>query len=82
MTAPAGAVVRIFVDSSEAVAVGHVIETTSTRRYEVLGVRVQQRGKHAGRQHLECLVLPDGDPARGRFVHRIFWYKRDAKRKR
>ncbi len=79
MKAPAGAIVRIFVDGG-AVAVGHVIETRTGRRYEVLGVRVQKRGKHKGRQHLLVIVLPDGDPARGRYVHRLAWYKRGRKR--
>lgn len=59
MTAPVGAAVKLYVDLAARVAVDDVIETTSGRRYQVLGVRVQQRGKHAGRQHLQCLVLGD-----------------------
>jgi hypothetical protein len=86
MTAPIGATVRLYVDLQTAVAIGDVIETTSGRRYSVLGVRVQQRGAAAGRQHLECIVI---DPAAAlpeigtlHRLHRIRWYKRAAKRRR
>lgn len=57
MTAPAGATVSLYVDLAARVAMDDVIETTSGRRYQVLGVREQLRGKHAGRQHLQVLVL-------------------------
>lgn len=84
MTAPIGATVRIYVDLSATVKVGDLIETNSgRRRYSVLGVRVQQRGRHFGRQHLQCLVVePDWlpDPPIG-MLHRIRWYPR-AKRRR
>lgn len=58
MTAPIGATVRIYVDLVAQVAEGDLVETTSGRRYQVLGMRVQQHGKHAGRQHLAVLVVP------------------------
>ena len=58
MTAPIGATVRIYVDLVARVADGDLVETTGGRRYRVLGVRVQQHGKHAGRQHLTVLVVP------------------------
>jgi hypothetical protein len=83
VTAPIGATVRIYVDLSSTVAVGDLIETTSGRRYSVLGVRVQRSGRHFGRQHLQCLVVePDWlpDPPVGT-LHRIRWYPR-AKRRR
>lgn len=78
MTAPVGASVRLYVDLVAQVATGDLIETSSGRRYSVIGVRVQARGKHAGRQHLQCLVVPNGwlpDPREGT-LHRIRWYKR------
>lgn len=97
VTAPAGAVVRIYVDLAQRVVPGDVIQTQSGRRYGVLNLRVQMRGKHAGRQHLECVVLDVGEsigfdgPWR-RLVggegdklgtlHTIRWYKRQAKRRR
>jgi len=86
--APAGAVVRIYVDLVARVNVDDVIETQTGRRYHVIGVRVQQRGKHKGRQHLACAVLGEDElsyagmqpdhplvPA----VHRIRWYARGRK---
>ena len=86
MTAPVGATVRIYVDLVERVAVGDVIETTSGRRYQVLGVRVQERGEHAGRQHLQCLVVPKNwlpdPPAENARLHRIRWYPRSGGKRR
>lgn len=58
MTAPIGATVRIYVDLVARVVEGDIVETTSGRRYQVLGARVQQHGKHEGRQHLTVLVVP------------------------
>lgn len=80
MTAPAGAVVSLYVDLVARVRLDDIIETRSGRRYLVLGVRVQERGKHAGRQHLRARVLEHDDtllydgPWR---LHRIRWYRRD-----
>lgn len=85
MTAPVGATVRIYVDLVERVEVDHVIQTTSGRRYRVIGVRVQQRGKHAGRQHLQCLVI-ERSMLVGEWIettiHHIRWYPRGAERRR
>jgi hypothetical protein len=79
-----GATVRLYVDLVAAVAVGDLIETTSGRRYNVVDVRVQARGKHAGRQHLHCLVVEPGwlpDPPVGT-LHTIRWYARTPSRGR
>lgn len=82
-TSPIGALVRLYVDLERQVNTGDVIETRTGRGYLVLGVRIQARGKHAGRQHLQCSVMgtdwlaaglasaPDGA-----YVHRIRWYRR------
>lgn len=78
MTAPAGAVVKLYVDLVAPVAPRDVIETQTGRRYSVLSVRVQLRGARAGRQHLQCLVLGVDDPPTGE-VHKIRWYKRGRK---
>lgn len=57
MTAPIGAVVSLYVDLVARVGSGDIIETQTGRRYRVLSVREQQRGKHRGRQHLVCVVM-------------------------
>jgi hypothetical protein len=85
MTAPIGAMVQLHVDLVATVRIGDVIETQTGRRYSVLGVREQQRGRHAGRQHLQCLVVPQDfqpltagplPPDLTPKVHRIRWYAR------
>lgn len=48
MTAPAGAIVRLYVDTRLPLEVGDGIVTGTGRRYEVLELRVQERGKWAG----------------------------------
>jgi len=80
--APEGAEVGLYVDLLARVRVGHVIQTQTGRRYGVVSVRVQERGIHAGRQHLRCVVLgPDTELARGTKVHTIHWYKRGRARR-
>lgn len=80
MMAPPGSLVRLYVDLRESVNPTDVIETQTGRRYWVLEVRVQTKGKHKGRQHLACLVV---DPSRkdegDNKVHKIRWYKRGRK---
>lgn len=83
MTAPAGAEVGLYVDLDALVSIGDVIETRgSGRRYFVVRVRVQARGKHAGRQHLRVVVMAADDPPvanGGSITHLIRWYKRKRK---
>jgi hypothetical protein len=94
VTAPVGAVVKLFVDLVAPVRQGDIIETGTGRRYGVLGVRVQASGKHAGRQHLSCVVVEndtdhtivatqEGDGITiaevPARIHRIRWYKRGAR---
>jgi hypothetical protein len=82
MTAPYGAIVKLYVDLAAQVVPTDVIETQSGRRYWVLEVRVQQKGKHKGRQHLACLVLdPSKNDEGTNRVHRIRWYKRTKKKR-
>lgn len=78
MAAPAGALVKLYVDSRHRLDIGHVVITHSGRRYLVQSTRVQERGKWAGiRQHFTAIVLgrdeptPDGAP-----VLEIRWYRR------
>lgn len=78
--APAGSIVKLYVDLAEEVSPCDVIETGTGRKYWVLNVRVQAKGKHRGRQHLACLVLdPDRKDEGENRIHKIRWYKR-AKR--
>lgn len=87
--APIGTEVGLYVDLVERVHPFDVIETRSGRRYGVLSVRVQSRGKRAGRQHLRVVVLApgqgpglrakqvgDGIDLRPGKIHRIRWYVR------
>lgn len=89
MTAPAGAIVSLYVDLVAPVADGDIIETQTGRRYQVLAVRVQARGKRKGRQHLSCLVIgkDGGEPVLREdgsvsACHRIRWYTRGKARRR
>jgi hypothetical protein len=80
--APEGAEVGLYVDLLARVRVGHVIQTPSGRRYGVVSVRVQERGIHAGRQHLRCVVLgPDAELSARIRLHEIVWYKRGRARR-
>ena len=94
MTAPIGAVVALSVDLLADVGPGDIIQTQTGRRYRVLLVRVQKKGKTIGRQHLRCLVVekntePDADDftyagvegiRRQCRVHTIRWYERTPAR--
>lgn len=86
--APAGTAVSLYVDLVERVSTGDVIQTQAGRRYLVASVRVQAKGKHAGRQHLRAVVLEkdvcDAELSRivgeSPRVHVIRWYKRKARK--
>ncbi|WP_374978115.1 hypothetical protein ACEYYH_10565 [Microbacterium trichothecenolyticum] len=75
MSAPIGAVVKLYIDSRQQLEVGDVVETEAGRRYDVLTVRVQERGKHRGRQHFSARVMAPDEPPRER-TQRIRWYRR------
>jgi hypothetical protein len=83
--APVGAIVALYVDLERRVMVEDIVETRTGRGYRVLVVRMQERGKKAGRQHLRCVVLGEDwlhdlmvTPRDNRWVHRIRWYRRKA----
>lgn len=84
MAAPPGRVVALYYDSPVQVAVGDFIRTPSGRTYRIETVRVQERGRHVGRQHIGGLVLdpddPDQQPTPGDVVHPIYWYARPRAR--
>jgi hypothetical protein len=77
MKAPAGAVVRIYYDGAR-VDAGDALRTPTGRCYIVLAKRLQERGKHVGRQHLACIVA-DEVPAGARVLE-LHWYRRGKKR--
>jgi hypothetical protein len=80
VTAPIGAVVGLYIDTTARVLPDQYIRTDSGRTYQVLTVRTQQRGKHAGtRQHLRVLVVPESTPAEGDVVVPIRWYPRNKR---
>lgn len=76
--APAGAEVALYYDSPwRDVQPGDVVQTRTGRRYLVRRVRRQARGRHLGRQHLRCEVLPaDHELDADTVVHPVFWYRR------
>ncbi|QDP45538.1 hypothetical protein SEA_FUZZBUSTER_54 [Microbacterium phage FuzzBuster] len=77
MAAPAGAVVKLYVDTRWSIERGDVIKTQSGRRYLVESVRIQERGKHAGRKHLVVIVMAQDDPTpEDANVIPIRWYRR------
>lgn len=78
MAAPIGAIVKLYIDGRAVLEVGTVVETTTTgRRYRVLDVRRQHRGRHIGRQHFTAIVI---DPAEqlehGTHIVPIRWCRR------
>lgn len=79
--APIGATVRIFLDTPDDVAPGHLVQTPTRRTYRVITARRQERGKNTGRWHLGCLVVGSEEatsagPDDRRVVHHIRWYRR------
>lgn len=77
MKAPAGAVVSLYMDTLRLMEVGDEVRTRSGRRYEVVGLRRQERGKHKGRWHIQARVLPVEHPLDPDVtVHTLWWYSR------
>lgn len=78
MAAPVGAEVGLYMDTPRTIVRGDEIRTQTGRRYLVLAVRRQMRGKHTGRWHLRCEILAADaqleDP--DAMVHPIRWYSR------
>jgi hypothetical protein len=77
VTAPVGALVRIFYDGAN-ILVGEALRTTTGRVYVVVSRRVQKRGAHVGRQHLGCVVATE--PPEGAKCLPIHWYRRRTKK--
>lgn len=57
---------------------GQALRTPTGRTYLIVRRRVQQRGKHRGRQHLRCVIV-DETPD-GAVIVPLVWYPRSRKR--
>ena len=80
--APPGSLVKIYMDTNREIEPGDEIQTRSGRRYEVEGVRIQTRGNHVGRKHLEVRVLAEDHPRDpDAVVHVLWWYARPKARR-
>ena len=73
--AAAGELVKISYDAPKGVTLelGDGLRTPTGRTYLIVGLRVQDKGKHRGRYHLQCAV---GEPIPGR-TFLLVWYNRD-----
>ncbi len=71
-----GSVVSIYMDTPRTLTDGDFIRTSSGRLYEIAAVRIQERGKHAGRQHLRVVVMPPDYDTGDAVVHPLMWYRR------
>jgi hypothetical protein len=73
----AGETAALYVDVLQTVHVGDYIRTLTGRTYLVTAVRIQQRGKHVGRQHLKTVVMAPGHVVEpDAEVITIAWYAR------
>lgn len=76
MKAP-GEPAKLYFDGWEQCEEGDYIRTRTGRTYLITKVRVQEKGKHAGRQHLQTIVMEkDHQPEPDAKVIAIYWYKR------
>lgn len=67
----------IYYDGWAQVAEGDYLRTPTGRTYLVTHVRVQERGIHKGRQHLQTVVMePDHQTETDAVVHPLHWYQR------
>lgn len=77
MKAP-GSLVRLYYDGWVTLEPGDYLRTGTTGRlYRVETCRVQQKGKHRGRQHIMATVMrSDHKPEQDARVAPIYWYGR------
>lgn len=73
--AQVGSEVGLYYDAPFLLAAGDQLVTPTGRLYEIESVRVQSRGRHAGRQHLRATVLPPDASCDGT-RHELHWYRR------
>jgi hypothetical protein len=77
---PPGSIVSLYFDSPTLMREDDVIRTESGKCYRVVSNRVQERGKHVGRQHLTCRVIEEAEVTADDFVMPIYWYARPRRR--
>lgn len=76
MKAP-GEPASLYWDGWDRAEPGDYIRTKTGRTYLIERVRIQERGKHKGRQHLSTIVMePDHQPEPDAKIHMIYWYAR------
>jgi hypothetical protein len=80
--APLGAEVSLYYDAARPIQVDEFLQTPTGRTYRIIGVRIQQRGKNVGRQHLRAVVSDPAEITEGDVVRVIHWYARPASRTR
>lgn len=78
--APIGRNVSIYMDAREILGIGDLVVTGTGRCYRVTSNRIQEKGKHAGRQHLRVDVV-DREQAMAEadedtLIIRLAWYSR------
>lgn len=72
--APAGALVKLYIDSFDPIKIGEWIVTTTGRAYQIVELRRQMKGKYRRRWHIKAIVhLSAPEDA---VIHKITWYKR------
>lgn len=82
-TKPLGTTCKLHYDSPREVEAFDVIRTEPAGTcYRVLEVRIQERGKHAGKKHLKCVRIAAGDVEEDDVVRPLYWYQRSSNRKR
>lgn len=75
--APAGSLVKIYYDSLVSVNEGDYIQTPTDRTYLIVGVRLQKRGMHRHRKHIQAIVMPaEFQIPKDGIVHPLYWYPR------
>ncbi len=80
MATPIGDTCSLYVDAAQPLEKGDYIITKTGRTYEVLTVRVQEKGKYEGRQHLNVLVLdPEAPRDPDAYTLSLHWYSRSKK---
>lgn len=73
---PIGSIVSLYYDGWAVAEEGDVIQTTTGRSYRVISNRVQEKGRHRGRQHIKALVIDKCDVSEEDTVLPLYWYAR------
>lgn len=66
----------LYIDAAQEMEEGDVVRTPSGKSYRVVSTRIQQKGKHIGRQHLQTIVIDPKEVSSTDTVLEIHWYPR------